>query len=390
MNLSGLNVVVTGIIPGHSRVTAEAALREAGARVQSSVTGTTDLLIAGAKVGASKTRKAEQHGVRVVTWEQAFAPDEGGTRDLAPAETADADAPPVRQVGPMLAKNDAVPRGPGWLYEIKWDGYRCVATVRGGKVTMQSRSGVSDYATRFPEVAAELAGLPDCVVDGEIVVLDEQGRSFFSAIGNGGVGSLVVFDLLELDGEDLRGKPLEARRGGLGRLVEGCERIALSPAWDEPDALLDHVVAAGLEGIVAKRRGSTYLEGSRAGDWIKHKVRLVQEFAAVGYKPGEGARDGMAGSLLLAWYDSDAETWQYVGRVGTGQRNDFWQAAADRPTADRPAIDGPLCPTGDVVWIEPFTIQVEFQKWTPDGVLWHPSVVGARTDKAPTDVRLEA
>jgi bifunctional non-homologous end joining protein LigD len=279
------------------------------------------------------------------------------------------------------------------LFEVKWDGYRGIATVKGGEVALQSRSGKSDLTEQFPEIVAELSVLPDCVIDGELAVLDDEGNSSFESMDAKAGASYVVFDVLEVAGHDVRGRPLDERRKLLEELLKASgDRICVSPAFDDGEALLAWAAAQKVEGIVAKRRTSTYREGSRTEAWLKIKLRCEQEFAVVGWKPGEGAMAGAAGSLLLAVFDG-AE-FAYVGRVGTGCSYDLWQSFTKLPQRGSSVPidlgDAPAAELRDVVWVEPeLVVQVRFQRWTVDGRLWHPSVVGVRTDKLATDCRRE-
>ncbi len=392
--MHGKRVVVTGVIAGESRQTAEQKLREAGALVSSSVTKDTDLLVCGGKVGKTKTRKAEALGVAIVTWEQLWS---GSPRDR-PVPIGTVVLAEARQIGPMLAKAGELPVGPDWLYEVKWDGYRCIATVKDGAVALQSRSGRSEYAEQFPHVARELRSLVDCVIDGELVVLDENSHSSIERMDTKAGASYVVFDVLEVFGQDVRGLPLEDRRNLLDDLLApsgtfDLDHITTSPVFESGEELLHWAREEKLEGIVAKKRRSHYREGSRAGEWVKVKLRLEQEFAVVGWVPGEGSMAGAAGSLVLAVYDGE----QFVccGRVGTGREYELWQSFTELPMAAPGApvafdLNGYLPPKA-IVWVElGLVVQVRFQRWTEDGRLWHPSLVGVRTDKAPTDCRRES
>lgn len=231
--VAGRRVVVTGKIAGESRETAETKLREAGAIVQGSVGKNTDLLITGAAVGASKMKKAYDLGVMAIPWEQAF-----GTNPVIgvmppPREPA----PAVRVWAPMLAKAGTLPEdGEKWLYEVKWDGYRGIATVKGGSVMIQSRSGKSDLTAQFPEVANELAMLDDCVLDGELVAIDAAGESTFETLHrNQGTSATryIVFDVLEVKGSRVTGMTLTARRELLAKVlepwIEGPRAVGQSP-----------------------------------------------------------------------------------------------------------------------------------------------------------------
>ena len=211
---------------------------------------------------------------------------------------------PRRDYKAMLATlEDDIPKGDGWLFEIKWDGYRILARLAGGEVELKTRRG-QDYTGRFPQVARELpkaVKTTDCVLDGEVCALDENGRPSFSAMQQGKSDTPIVyfvFDLLELEGEPLVDLPLEERRRRLERLLDGRNRtVRLSEAFDDGEALLQAVKDQRLEGIVAKRRDSKYAEGRRTRDWLKVKPGAGrQEFVICGYTKGQGRRAGSFGS----------------------------------------------------------------------------------------------
>lgn len=285
-----------------------------------------------------------------------------------------------------------LPAGEGWSYEVKWDGLRCVATVRDGHVLgMASRTAKSDYADEFPEIAAALCELPDCVIDGELVGIDNNGGHSTATVRTG--TQFVVYDILECLGQDLRGQQLEVRRTMLREIIDpdGAQApLHLSPVYEDGDELLASVKRTGLEGVVAKRLRSVYTEGARNECWLKIKVRNEQEFVVLGWIEGEGANAGAPGSLVLGVYDDGGPV--YCGRVGTGKTRDFWMHFATLPQA--PPLRGvPMapCQLRKVQWVEPSTVvQVAFQRWTEDGCLVHPSLQGIRTDKAAADVRREA
>jgi bifunctional non-homologous end joining protein LigD len=399
MELSGRRVVVTGVIAGESRATAETKLREAGAIVQSAVSASTDVLVVGAKVGRVKTDKARELGVAVVDWADLWSTsvpvmvisDEGVQPGVITGNTVTV----ARQVGAMLASNGDVPSGDDWVFEVKWDGYRCIATVIDGQVTMQSRAGTTQYGQQFPHLAKQLAGLPNCIVDGEICVLDQAGHSSFGdLIKANGNAAFVLFDLIELDGHDLRGTPWSVRREALDFLMNAnpLKSVSVSPSFADGESLLQMCRDQGLEGLVAKRRSSRYQEGKRSSEWIKVKVRNEQEFVVVGWRPGEGKRAGAAGSLLLAVND-DGEL-VYTGSVGTGGDYNLWESFTRIASTDDPAIPATLFgPTErkTITWVKPLVVvQVQFQRWTADGCLWHPALLGIRTDKKASEVRREA
>jgi bifunctional non-homologous end joining protein LigD len=178
------------------------------------------------------------------------------------------------------------------------------------------------------------------------------------------------------------------------------DAVQLSPMFEDGEELLAWAAGRGLEGIVSKRKQSTYREGTRAGEWVKVKIRCEQEFVVLGWKPGEGAMAGAAGSILLGVRHPEKvaaeQAWQFVGRCGTGGDYGFWQAFTHLPedvTTEFATDTGTATPAElrDVTWVEPVqVVQVRFQRWTSDGRLWHPSVQGIRIDKAPLEVVREA
>jgi bifunctional non-homologous end joining protein LigD len=300
---------------------------------------------------------------------------------------------------PMLATLTAeVPRGEGWLFEPKWDGYRALAYVRGGEVKLCSRNG-NDLTQRFAPVAKEIVKAlrtPDAVVDGEVVALDAEGRPSFSAMQQGSTRlAYEVFDLLEADGQAVVGLPLTERRSRLEKLLARNPVVQLSGAFEDGEALLEAAREQGLEGVMAKRAGSRYGEGKRGGDWLKIKTHGRQEFVICGYTKGQGRRSNSFGSLVLGIHRG--EGWEWVGNVGTGfnERTIAELLAKLEPLRrDEPPFAAvpkmPKVRKGDVVWVEPELVcEVEFAEWTHDGHLRAPSFQGLRDDKPAEDVRRE-
>jgi bifunctional non-homologous end joining protein LigD len=313
-----------------------------------------------------------------------------------------------REYAPMLATLEQhVPRGDGWLHEIKWDGYRIVAYLRAGAgASLKTRRG-QDYTERFRAVASALSRAlrtPDCVLDGEVCALDDAGRPSFSAMQQAKPGTPIVyyvFDLLELEGESLVRLPLAERRRRLEELLDPRNTtVRLSEAFDDGAALLEAATGQGLEGIVSKRVESPYREGRRSRDWLKIKTHGRQEFVICGYTKGQGRRSGRFGSLVLGVHrDGKLEEGEleYVGNVGTG----FTEETIDELLAKLRPLERATSPfrvepklprvrKGDVVWVEPRLVcEVEFVEWTHDGRLRAPSFQGLRDDKSPGDVRRE-
>ncbi len=312
---------------------------------------------------------------------------------------------PVRrpqEYAPMLATSaQEVPKGEGWLFEVKWDGYRALAYVRGGEAKLVSRNG-NDLTGRFPTVAKateKAVRTPDCVLDGEVCALDEQGRSSFSAMQRAEPGTPIVyyvFDVLEIDGEPLVDLPLGERRKRLEKLLDRRNKtVLLSETFDDGEALFEAAKKQGLEGIIAKRADSRYAVGRRTREGLKIKTHGRQEFIIAGYTQGQGRRSGKFGSLVLAVKQGDELV--YVGNVGTGfkEREIDELLAKLRPLERKtpPFRKVPKLPKvrkGDGVWVEPKLVcEVEFAEWTHDGHLRAPSFQGLREDKTPDEVRRE-
>ena len=285
---------------------------------------------------------------------------------------------------------DDVPTDGDWVYELKYDGYRAVATIDAGAVTITTRSG-KDWTDHFPTVAEALTHLRvrNAVLDGEIAYVLDDGRTDFQKLqnalsGTADAGRLVyfVFDLLHYDGVDLRDQPLEARKDTLRTILAG-----VSPPLKLGDhlrgdgqALFDKACKLGLEGIIAKRADRPY-RGGRGPEWVKVKCQKRQELVIVGSTLPKGQRAGV-GALLLAVREGKA--YRYVGKVGTG----FTQASlldlAKRLAplrVDAPSAEG-APKMRDVQWVKPELVcQVRFTEWTQGGALRHPAFEGLREDK---------
>jgi len=320
-------------------------------------------------------------------------------RDEATQATPVPAAPSYRPMLATLAED--VPRGAGWEFEVKWDGYRAIATVSGSETVLTSRNG-NDLTARFDQVAKEVAKAvktPDCVLDGEVVALDDTGRSSFSAMQQGRPGTPLVyyvFDVLEVDGEPLVALPLVERRQRLDSLLDRRNRtVRLSESFEDGNALFKAATEQHLEGIMAKRLDSKYAFGRRTRDWLKVKTHGEQEFVIAGYTKGTGRRASSFGSLVLGVFQGNELV--YVGNVGTGFDSREIDKLLDklRPlrretSAFREVPKMPKVRKGDVIWVEPELVcEVEFAEWTHDGRLRAPSYLGLREDKAAREVRRE-
>jgi bifunctional non-homologous end joining protein LigD len=311
-------------------------------------------------------------------------------------------APSRRAYAPMLATlTESVPTGAGWLHEVKWDGFRALATMRGGEVELRSRND-NRLNERFPTVVRALERAlrtPDCVLDGEVVAVGKDGRATFSAMQQGKEGTTylyVAFDVLEVEGEPLVGLPLTERRERLRELIDLRRgEVQLSDAFEDGEALFRAAEEHRFEGIVSKRADSKYEPGRRSRAWLKVKTQGRQELVVAGYTKGQGRRSGRFGSLVLAVNEGGELRW--AGNVGTG----FDDAEIARVLAlleplrrdESPFPAPPKMPRvrrGDVVWVEPRMVaEVRFAEWTHDGRLRAPVYEGIREDKEAVQVRRE-
>ncbi len=319
----------------------------------------------------------------------------------------------ARFVHPMAAKlMETAPAGGDWIYELKFDGFRVEAIKNDAKVKLVSRNE-NDLTKKFEQVAAAIESLPcaECVIDGEVVAIDEEGRSSFQLLQSydmdGGTTPLYyyVFDLLQLEGKNLTGLPLTIRKETLRQLCANVpDPIRYSgELGTNARALLEEVQRRGLEGIVGKQAQSFYEAGRRSGAWIKLKCVSQQEFVIGGYTPPEGARKYF-GALLVGYYNK--KRLLFAGKVGTGFNTKMlamlyqkFQGVAreDCPFADLPSKQGGQWVQGitpgmmrKISWIDPvFVCQVKFAEWTRDAKLRAPVFLGLRDDKAPSEVKRE-
>jgi bifunctional non-homologous end joining protein LigD len=300
----------------------------------------------------------------------------------------------------------------GWIYELKFDGFRALALKDKGKVQLLSRNE-NELTQKFAEVAAAMADLPgqQWVIDGEVVALDEAGRSSFQLLQAREMEAkksplyYYVFDLLELDGKDLTALPLTTRKEALRQLCETADDPIRFSAevGDDPKKLLQQVQRMGLEGIIGKLADSKYEAGRRSGAWIKLKCVNEQEFVIGGYTPPAGARKHF-GALLVGYYEK--KKLLFAGKVGTGFNSKLLaslhqkfekEARADCPFDDLPSKQGGKWVQGITPammrkchWVNPvFVAQIKFAEWTRDAKLRQPVFLGLREDKKPAEVKRE-
>ncbi|WP_069263708.1 DNA ligase D [Paraburkholderia nodosa] len=345
----------------------------------------------------SKTSKTSKKGAR--------AGNRGAKQEAATALEGAVRASMPETLAPELATPvDAPPHGDNWLYEMKFDGYRVLARIdrhaRGkGDVRIFTRTG-NDWTAKFPRQVQALRALKveSAWLDGEAVVLDAAGVPNFQALQNafdaGRAGDITfwLFDLPWLDGADLRGVALEARRNKLSALLaqKPDDALRFSAAFEgEPQALLEAACEANLEGLVAKRRDSRYTS-TRSAAWLKLRCSRRQEFVIGGYTEPKGSREGF-GALLLGVYGDDGAL-QYAGKVGTGFDAARLEAMAgelrarerqNSPFAAVPAAER----RAGVHWVRPELVaEVRFKTWTSAGVVRQASFVGLREDKPAKDI----
>jgi bifunctional non-homologous end joining protein LigD len=290
---------------------------------------------------------------------------------------------------------DHVPSGPGWIHEMKYDGYRCLLAIGGGEAKVYTRSGL-DWSDKFPEIVEAARGLEvgSALLDGEIVKLDDKGGSSFSAlqqaISEGGRGlALFLFDALAIDGEDLTKLPNIERKARLATLLGPGKPPVLLYAEHivgRGEELFDAMCRAGGEGIISKRADSHY-RGARSKCWLKIKCIQRQEFVIVGWTPSDKKARGFR-SLLLAV--NEGGTLRYVGKVGTGFSMDTIRellARMEKIEVDKAPTAVPRPDARGAHWVKPQLVcEVAFTEFTSEGVVRHPSFLGLRSDKPAKEV----
>ncbi len=296
---------------------------------------------------------------------------------------------------------------PGWLYEVKWDGYRATAYCNKGKVDILSRNNKSFNEKFYPVYNAVKAWGIHAVVDGEICVLNKQGISHFGSLQNWRSevdGDLVyyVFDLLWLDGRNLMGLPLAERRKLLLSKMPSIDIIRYSETFEtKAGEFLDAARKMGMEGIIAKKADSIYEPGERSRNWVKLKTNKRHEVVIGGFTQNEDSPKPFS-SLLVGVYENGKL--QYTGKIGTGfnqaMQKELMAAFkplirktcpfAQVPDINKPSRFRPNPPQATATWLKPTLVcEVSYVEITDDGVMRHPSFEGMRTDKAAADVKAE-
>jgi bifunctional non-homologous end joining protein LigD len=355
------------------------------------------------KVNDQRVRRDRRARRDTLSGEAQGPPGQSSLSDLPAAKP--------RFIQPMKAKLVEKPPATGdWIYELKFDGIRLIAIKERGKVSLLSRNK-NDLSARFPEIVHGVKNLAadECVLDGEVVAVDEEGRSSFQLLqaremeGRKSPIYFYAFDLLQLDGKSLVSVLLEARKNVLEKLCASARdpQIRYSGTIDgDAKQLLGEVQRRGLEGIIGKLRESVYEPGRRSGAWIKLKCVNEQEFVIGGYTPPQGARKYL-GAILVGYYkDRDLV---FAGKVGTGFTTKTLAALHKKfraeERADCPFVDLPSKQNGQWVlgitpsmmkkirWINPkFVAEIKFAEWTRDGKLRAPVYLGLREDKTAGEV----
>lgn len=305
----------------------------------------------------------------------------------------------IQSIHPQLCTLvDNPPEGADWLYEMKFDGYRLICIIQNNEVKLFTRNQ-KNWTEYFPQLVQALKKLklPDVILDGEIVVVDEKNLSNFQLLQNAiheGIGSTVyyVFDLLYLEKKNLMNLSLIERKKLLKKIL---------PKNNKNVVYSDHLTGSGKEiykkacelgweGIIAKSKKSIYQQ-KRSRDWLKIKCVKRQEFVVGGYTLPQGARSYF-GALLLGVYNRAGHL-QYCGRVGTGFTEDSLKMVFDLLKKNKSTTNPFITrPPGirKIVWVQPkIVVEVEFFEWTQDGSLRHPSFKGLRSDKSAKQIKKE-
>jgi DNA ligase D-like protein (predicted ligase) len=311
----------------------------------------------------------------------------------------------IRFIEPMYALGvRSLPEGPHWLYEIKLDGYRCIAGKDASGVTLWSRRE-NVFTSQFPAVAKACESLPNgTLVDGEIVATDSDGRISFNMLqhhrSKASAIRFYVFDLLIHNGKNMLRAPLLKRRDALTDLLRPLRKkssvIELSQTVNAPASeMIRAITGLGLEGIVAKRQDSLYESGKRSGSWVKYKINKGQEFVVGGYTLGNPFD-----AVIVGYHDGDKLI--YAGKVRAG----FVPHTRREVMARMKPLESNICAFANLpeqkrrtqwaltreemkscVWLDPeLVVQIEFTEWTPDDHLRHAAFAGIRQDKNARDV----
>lgn len=333
--------------------------------------------------------------------------EERGSQSISPKDLPNARKGAFpRTLAPMLATLAKEPFShPDWVFEPKLDGLRAIAFIQDGKARLVSRGG-REVARVYPSLAEELTEQPgQMVIDGEVVAPDDEGRPSFQRLqqrmnlqGEADIRRAdvqvpvlyYVFDLLYVDGYDLRAVPFEERRRLLERTLVPSNRVRLIDQFEEDgETAYEATVEHGLEGVMAKRRDSAYRSGERSRLWLKVKATLSDEFIVGGYSRGAGARSDTFGALILGQYDEQGKL-RYAGHVGTGfddRTLKELRKRLDGLRTERSPFSGDVTGRAEATWVKPELVaEVKFAQRTSDGRLRVPVFMRLRGDKPPKEV----
>jgi bifunctional non-homologous end joining protein LigD len=363
------------------------------------VTDKPESVVSGATVGEGRTSARSGQRKKATSSSVAAKKSVGqAPGSVAGKQSAKKKIKVPEKLSPQLATLMATPPEGEWLYEIKFDGYRIMARILDGDVRLITRNG-HDWTERLPLQAKAIADLKlgDGWLDGEMVVLNEEGLPDFQALQNafeiGRSKDIVyyLFDVPFLNGEDLRNTPVQERRAALKKLLGKKSRLLrFSDAFSASHRdIVESACLLSLEGVIGKRAGSVY-QSRRSADWIKLKCKLRQEFVIVGFTQPQGTRSGF-GALLLAVNEEGAGL-VYAGRVGTGFNQKMLSELLEqmKPLAqDASPLAKKLTSTQarGVHWIKPTLVgEVEFAEWTREGIIRHSAFIALRSDKPASEV----
>ncbi|MFL6567540.1 MAG: non-homologous end-joining DNA ligase, partial [Chthoniobacterales bacterium] len=390
----------------------ESARRISAKKIElSAISGRTMETIASERAAVWESNRGEQSSKRGTPNIQRSTskPEAGRDRRARRERPKRASVPRPKFVAPMKATPvEKLPAGDEWIYEVKWDGYRVEAIKAGDDVQLRSlkdRPLNSDFPTVRDSVAAISAGT--AIIDGEVVAVNAQGKPSFQMLQNRGSSGrewqivYYAFDLLHLDGRDLKREPLEKRKAELKRAIAGSPLLYSAELKGDPDEIIESIQSAGLEGVIAKRRDSPYQPSGRTSAWLKLRLGLAQEFVIGGYNP-DGA---IFQSLLVGYYEGRKLI--FAGKVRQGFNPASRRALMEKlvplrtdkcPFANLPSSKkshfGEGVTADDMKklrWLKPKRVaQVRFAEWTSYGLLRHATFLGLREDKNAREVARES
>ena len=351
----------------------------------------------------TKRREADNHWLLIKKKDQ-FSTDLDYDAEVfsdsnkSSVQNTDQSIDPTGFIKPMLATaTKKVFNDPDWVYELKWDGYRVLSHIIDGKISLYSRNGIA-YNDKFPAITTELNSIEhDLILDGEVVVVNKDGIPQFQALQNydsdtPGTLRYYVFDMLYLNGHSMVDLTLLERKSFIPEVLEGLEQVLYCDHIEGMGtALYKRAIEAGMEGVLAKHKDSTYSPGYRTEKWLKIKEVLTEETIICGYTDSVGG-GSIFGSLILGMYINDVLT--YVGNCGSGFSNEEQEKLLNilksLQTEKTPFNKKINLKGRNPNWVKPNLIcEVKFSEWTANKIMRHPIYKGLRTDKFPEEVKPE-